>query len=214
MAAIKPPRPPRGAVAPLVLKASGAASAVGPAAGRAAGKHAAGRSSYGAAARSLVPTLPKGMTGNQYRDLIASYIDHNYSSAGLDVYCEISLGKTVIGKDRCIDVFVVRPEDRKAIAIECKYQDSLGTVDEKIPYALQDLEALWVPGVLVYAGGGWSKGVLHSLEASRLAAYCLPDQATLGRNKTTRELDHMLAAIFGFWDLVLPASKRFKAPSP
>ena len=155
----------------------------------------------------------RGMTGNEYRDLIASYIHHNYASQDLVVYVEISLGKTVIGKDRCIDVFVVRPDDRKAIAIECKYQDSLGTVDEKIPYALQDLEALWVPGVLVYAGRGWSKGVLHSLEASRLAAYCLPDEGTLGRNKTTRELDHMLAAIFGFWDLVLPASKKFK-PAP
>ena len=150
------------------------------------------------------------MTGNQYRDLIASYIHHNYAPAGLVVYTEISLGKTVIGKDRCIDVFAVRPDDRKAIAIECKYQDSLGTVDEKIPYALQDLEALWVPGCLVYAGRGWSKGVLHSLDASRLAASCMPDKTTYGRTKQTRELDHMLAAVFGFWELVLPASKRFK----
>lgn len=156
----------------------------------------------------------RGMTGNEYRDLIASYIHHNYASQGLVVYAEIALGKTVIGKDRCIDIFVVRPDDRKAIAIECKYQDSLGTVDEKIPYALQDLDALWVPGCLVYAGKGWSKGVLHSLEASRLAAYCMPDAATLHRSKQTRELDHMLAAIFGFWDLVLPAAKRFKPRTP
>src|SRR5262249_4322922 len=157
---------------------------------------------------------PRGMTGNDYRDLIASYIHHNYALQGLVVYVEISLGKTVIGKDRCIDVFVVRPSDRKAIAIECKYQDSLGTVDEKIPYALQDLEALWVPGCLVYAGKGWSKGVLHSLEASRLACSCMPDAATLGRTKQTRELDHILAAIFGFWDLVLPANKKFKPRTP
>lgn len=154
----------------------------------------------------------RGMTGNQYRDLIAGYIHHNYAAQGLDVYVEISLGKTVIGKDRYIDVFVVRREDRKAVAIECKYQDSLGTVDEKIPYALQDLEALWVPGCLVYAGRGWSKGVLHSLEASRLAAYCLPDAETLQPGRHTRELDHMLAAIFGLWDVVLPPSKRFRPP--
>lgn len=203
-------------MAPLILKAPGGsikAAAGSTIAGSATADVAKAPGRGGSAKPGRGAGLPMGMTGNQYRDLIASYIHHNYASAGLDVYCEISLGKTVIGKDRCIDVFVVRPEDRKAIAIECKYQDSLGTVDEKIPYALQDLEALWVPGVLVYAGGGWSKGVLHSLEASRLAAYCLPDAATLGRNKTTRELDHMLAAIFGFWDLVLPASKRFKPPA-
>ncbi len=150
------------------------------------------------------------MTGNQYRDLIASYIHENYAPYGLVVYVEICLGKTVIGKDRYIDVFVIRPDDRKALAIECKYQDSLGTVDEKIPYALQDLEALWVPGCLAYAGKGWSRGVLHTLEGSRLAAYCLPDKDTLAMGKQTRELDHALAATFGLWELVLPASKRFK----
>jgi hypothetical protein len=153
------------------------------------------------------------VTGHQYRDLIAAYIHHQYGDSGLVVYREVNLGKTIIGKDRQIDVFVMRPIDQKAIAIECKYQDSLGTVDEKIPYALQDLEALWVPGCLVYAGKGWSKGVLHSLEASRLACSCLPDP-TLARSKTTRELDHLLAATFGFWEHVLPASKKFKPKTP
>lgn len=150
------------------------------------------------------------MTGHQYRDLIAGYIHATYAAQGLVVYVEVALGKTVIGKDRYIDVFVVRPDDRKALAIECKYQDSPGTVDEKIPYALQDLEALWVPGVLVYAGKGWSRGVMHTLEGSRLAAYCLPERETLGRSKATRELDHVLAAIFGLWDSVLPTSKRLR----
>lgn len=199
MAATRPPGKLK-TVAPLLLASPRAPKA------------ATAKPAIAKVAASKAPST-SGMTGNQYRDLIASYIHHNYASEGLVVYVEISLGKTVIGKDRCIDVFVVRPSDRKAIAIECKYQDSLGTVDEKIPYALLDLDALWVPGCLVYAGRGWSKGVMHSLEASRLAAYCSPDKESLNRSKLTRELDHMLAAIFGFWDLVLPASKRFK-PAP
>ncbi|HEY0192311.1 MAG TPA: PD-(D/E)XK nuclease superfamily protein [Kofleriaceae bacterium] len=149
------------------------------------------------------------VTGNGYRDLIASYIHHQYGEHGLVVYREVNLGKTIIAKDRQIDVFVVRPIDQKAIAIECKYQDVQGTADEKIPYALDDLAALWVPGCLVYAGRGWSKGVLHQLEASRLAAACLPE-ANLGRSKATRELDYILAATFGFWEQILPAAKRFK----
>jgi hypothetical protein len=198
MAVTKPPGTGPKTVAPLLLKATAVA-------GSPATK---GRKAGGASGKAAPST--KGMTGNQYRDLIASYIHHNYACEGLEVYLEVSLGKTVIGKDRCIDVFVVRPEDRKALAIECKYQDSLGTVDEKIPYALQDLEALWMPGCLVYAGSGWSRGVLHTLEGSRLAGFCLPDPTTFNRTRQTRELDHMLAAIFGLWDLVLPASKRFK----
>lgn len=150
------------------------------------------------------------MTGHQYRDIVAAYIHQNYAALGLVVYREVSLGKTIIGKDRQIDIFVLRTGDQKAIAIECKYQDAQGTVDEKIPYALQDLEALWVPGCLLYAGRGWSKGVMHSLEAARHAAYCLPERPALLRTKQTRELDFVLAATFGFWELVLPPSKRYR----
>lgn len=152
------------------------------------------------------------MTGNQYRDLIAAYIHRCYSPFGLVVYTEISLGKTVIGKDRRIDVLVVRSSDQQAIALECKYQDTQGTTDEKIPYALEDLEALWIPGCLVYAGEGWSRGILHTLEASKLAARCLPDEDALLHSPETRELDHVLAATFGLWELVLPASRRFSPP--
>ncbi len=151
------------------------------------------------------------MTGNQYRDLIASYVLHNWGPHGLAVYREVNLGKTIIAKDRQIDVFVVRPGDQRALALECKYQDTVGSVDEKISYALDDLAALWVPGCLVYAGRGWSKGVLHQLESSRLAAHCLPERPNLARGRGTRELDHIIAAVFGFWEQILPTTKRMRA---
>ena len=153
-----------------------------------------------------------GMSGNQYRDLIAGYIHRCYAPFGIVVYTEISLGKTIIGKDRKIDVFCVRSTDQKAIALECKYQDSAGTVDEKIPYALEDLEALWVPGLLIYAGEGWSRGILHTLEASKRAAYCMPEVGAAMHAASTRQLDHVLAATFGLWELVLPTSRRFSPP--
>ncbi|HEY4244632.1 MAG TPA: PD-(D/E)XK nuclease superfamily protein [Kofleriaceae bacterium] len=142
------------------------------------------------------------MTGNEYRDLIAAWVDATFSNI-FAIYTEISLGKTIIGKDRRIDVFLVHQADRRALAIECKYQGSVGTTDEKIPYALADLEALWVPGCLVYAGEGWSRGVLHTLEGSRRAAYCLPPDETT-------ELEHIIAATFGLWDHVLPANRVFR----
>src|ERR1019366_9886235 len=67
--------------------------------------------------------------------------------------------------------------DQKALALETKYQQVPGTTDEKIPYALLDLEALWIPGCLVYAGQGWSEGVLHTLQGSRRAVHCLASPA-------------------------------------
>jgi hypothetical protein len=141
------------------------------------------------------------MTGNQYRDLIARYIDPS-GAHGLVVYTG-GAGKTIIGKDRMIDVFVVREDRSASVAIECKYQGAQGTVDERP--AARGSEALWIPGLLVYAGGGWSRGAPHprGLAPRR---YCLPDVADLERRRDTRELDHVLAATFGLWNLViLPA---------
>lgn len=154
------------------------------------------------------------MKGNDYRDLIAGYIVHNYGADGLIVYTEVSLGKTIIGKDRKLDVFVVRRADQAALAIECKYQDVQGTTDEKIPYSLHDLEAIRVAGCLAYAGEGWSRGILHTLEASPLAAYCLPEAPGFERTKTTRELDHVIAATFGLWERIIPEHRRFLPPVP
>jgi len=95
---------------------------------------------------------------HDYRDLIAAYIDVNYGPKGVVVYTEVSLGKTIIGKNRRIDVFVLRRSDQRALALETKYQEVQGTTDEKIPYALQDLEALWFPGCLASHTGGLASG--------------------------------------------------------
>jgi len=142
------------------------------------------------------------VTGHEYADLIARYLASTYESRGLRVYREVSLGKSIIGKNRSIDVFALHEEAKTALALECKYQASAGTVDEKIPYALADLEALWVPGCVVYAGDGFSTGVVHLLRGSKRAAYCLPD-ASLQPSTQTRELDHVVASVFGWWDVVL-----------
>ena len=143
------------------------------------------------------------MTGNEYADLIASYLVKNFSARGVTVYREVSLGKTIIGKNRHIDIFVLHAESDQALAIECKYQDSAGTVDEKIPYALEDLRALPMAGCIAYAGQGFSAGVLHMLAASRDAAYCLPIDGQMETTTDTRELDHVLAVHFEWWDVLI-----------
>jgi hypothetical protein len=146
---------------------------------------------------------------HDYRDLIAAYLDATFSARGVVVYTEVSLGKTIIGKNRKLDVLALRKADQRALAIETKYQQVPGTTDEKIPYALLDLEALWIPGCLVYAGEGWSEGVLHTLQGSRRAVHCLPERSEMARTAATRELDHVVAAVFGFWDFVIPEGRLF-----
>ncbi len=136
-----------------------------------------------------------------------------YGPRGLTVYEEVHLGTSIIGKQRRIDLFVLGPEGQ-ALCVECKYQDSSGTADEKIPYALNDMASQRIPGVIVYAGGGFSAGVLHLLQGSEYAAYCLPDATmqSVGRgsgpmSSGTWQLDHIVAQTFKFWDIILGKKK-------
>jgi hypothetical protein len=147
------------------------------------------------------------VTGADYANLVALYLSKRFGSRGLAVYREIRVGKSIIGKNRCIDVFCLREADSRAFAVECKYQDSPGTVDEKIPYALDDLDALPMAGCIAYAGRGFSDGVLHMLNASPRAAYCLPLDGQGESTIDTRELDHLIAAHFGWWDVILGAKR-------
>ena len=147
------------------------------------------------------------MSGAEYANLIGSYLARRFGPRGLKVYREIRVGKSIIGKNRCIDVFCLREEDSRAFAVECKFQDSPGTVDEKIPYALDDLDALPMAGCIAYAGKGFSDGVLHMLNASPRAAFCLPVEAQADSSSETRELDHLLAAHFGWWDVIVGGKK-------
>ena len=147
------------------------------------------------------------MTGAAYANLVAAYIARRFRSRGLNVYREVRVGKSIIGKNRCIDVFCLRDADSTAFAIECKFQDSPGTVDEKIPYALDDLAALPMAGCIAYAGRGFSEGVLHMLRGAARAAYCLPVADQAGPSADTRELDHLLAAHFGWWDVVIEGKR-------
>lgn len=147
------------------------------------------------------------MTGAEYASLVASYVSKRFGARGLKVYREIRVGKSIIGKNRCIDVFCVCESDNKAFAIECKFQDSAGTVDEKIPYALDDLRALPMVGCIAYAGQGFSEGVLHMLNASPHAAYCLPLADQSDSTSDTKELDHLLSTHFGWWDVLIGSRK-------
>lgn len=148
------------------------------------------------------------LTGKQYRDLVAAYIACNFTDRGVEIYTEVSLGKSIIAKDRRIDIMVVSGES--VFAIECKTQATQGTADEKIVYALHDLQAMKIPGSIVYAGDGFSAGVVQMLRAHPAAAFCDPDPVTLARDRArTLELDVQLAQTFGWWDLFKVPGRRF-----
>lgn len=159
--------------------------------------------------------------GTQYSSLVAAYIVNNYTGRGIYVRREVDLGMSVIGKRRRVDLLLVEETTAKGVVIECKFQGGGGTADEKIPYAIEDLRALPIPGILVYGGPGFSTGVIHMLQACDIAVYCLPnpdDLSPIGPTRrhntdtfSTWELDHRLGMEFGWWDLFDKGSPRLEA---
>lgn len=158
-------------------------------------------------------------TGKDYRDWVANYIKHNFGNRGINIYSEVSAGKSIIGKNRSIDLLVVNQDENKAVALECKFQCVGGTTDEKIVYALKDAESMQMDNYIVYGGSGWSPGIKHMLEANELACFAEPmalDDIDFTRHRAPRrrngenppthstvELDHILAMRFGWWDIFI-----------
>jgi hypothetical protein len=153
------------------------------------------------------------VTGSEYAALVAHYLARRFGQRGLKVYREIKAGKSIIGKNRCLDILCVLEGSNEAFAIECKFQDSEGTVDEKVPYALDDLRALPMKGCIAYAGKGFSQGVQHMLNASPDAAYCLPSTGQSDSTPDTRELDHLLAMHFRWWDVLVGKKNPVQPPT-
>ncbi len=73
---------------------------------------------------------------------------------------QVILGQSIYGHplriDIVIDLIAAYPQ---GLAIEIKRQNSSGSVDEKIPYAIANIkEALPMPGVLILDGAGMKRG--------------------------------------------------------
>ncbi len=88
---------------------------------------------------------------------------------GLDYRRKLTVGKTIYGKDREVDVLFRDARNGNRLAVEAKYQRVAGTADEKLPYAVLNLSTLPLPGVIVYGGGGFHQGALHWLCANTRA---------------------------------------------
>jgi hypothetical protein len=83
----------------------------------------------------------------------------------LDVRAEVRVGRRIWGAERFIDVVLTRKATGKSLGIECKFQGGRGTAEEKIPATIQDIGAWPIPGLVVFAGDGFSANIrsyLHS----------------------------------------------------
>lgn len=87
-------------------------------------------------------------------------------SLGLETREQFRAGRRIWGAERRIDIVVTNPATRQRLGIECKYQGTAGSAEEKIPTTIQDIEAWPIPGIVVFAGEGFSPHMRSFLIAS------------------------------------------------
>lgn len=75
---------------------------------------------------------------------------------GLEVRIEVRVGRRVWGAVRYIDVVLTHPTTRLALGVECKFQATSGSAEEKIAAVLNDIAAWPIRGIVVIAGPGFS----------------------------------------------------------
>ncbi len=85
---------------------------------------------------------------------------------GLEPREQFRAGRRIWGAERRIDVVFTDPQTRKRLGVECKFQGSSGSAEEKIPTTLQDIAAWPIPGIVVFAGEGFSPHMRSFLIAS------------------------------------------------
>ena len=84
---------------------------------------------------------------------------------GLQTRRQVKVGRRLWGAERYIDVVMTLTESGRSLGLECKYQGVGGSAEEKIPATIQDIAAWPIPGLVVFAGGGFSdnmRSYLHS----------------------------------------------------
>jgi hypothetical protein len=95
------------------------------------------------------------VSGNELRERAAKLAE----SLGLAVSTEVTVGRRIWGAKRRIDVVLKDPETRVGLGIECKYQGTRGTAEEKIPATIKDIEAWPIKGIVVYSGTGFTSNM-------------------------------------------------------
>ena len=78
---------------------------------------------------------------------------------GLKSELEVKVGRRIWGAQRFIDVVLTDPQSKRKLGLECKYQGTTGTAEEKIPATIEDIKAWPIRGLVVFDGPGFSENM-------------------------------------------------------
>jgi hypothetical protein len=105
------------------------------------------------------------ISGAALRDQVADL----GTALGLQVETEVSVGRRIWGAKRRIDVVLRHKETRQSLGVECKYQGTKGSAEEKIPATIEDIAAWPIRGIVVFDGEGFSPNKVAYLVSTGFA---------------------------------------------
>jgi len=100
----------------------------------------------------------KGLAVTNGDELVKAVADLA-QALGLESRQQVRVARRIWGAIRHIDVVVTHPQTRKTLGVECKYQAVTGTAEEKIPAIINDIAAWPIPGLVVFAGSGFTENM-------------------------------------------------------
>lgn len=92
-------------------------------------------------------------------DELAKAVVQTGLDLGLEAMEQVRVARRIWGAERYIDVVLTHPQTRKTLGLECKFQGVRGTAEEKIPATIKDIEAWPIPGLVVFAGEGFTENM-------------------------------------------------------
>jgi len=128
--------------------------------------------------------MPGGSKSSGSGKRLVEQVKKTAESLGLQARTEVRVGRRLWGAARRIDLVVSDRSTRRSLGIECKYQQTSGSAEEKTLATIKDIEAWPIPGLLVFDGSGFSanmRGYLYST----------------GKAVAVEDLDSWLSLYFG-----------------
>jgi len=71
---------------------------------------------------------------------------------------QVKMGVSILGRRRVAD-FLVYDHAGRSLGIECKYQQTPGSAEDKLVHTITDFDARPVSHILVFGGEGFSKNI-------------------------------------------------------
>lgn len=123
--------------------------------------------------------VAQALTGRGYAEFWnhkATAFANRKAISGKQYLTQLPVGETIYNTVRKCDFFIVnRALFRDDLIIECKWQQSSGSVDEKYPFLIWNIMKTGIPTVILIDGGGYKPAALEWLKRQ-----ANPERAIIG----------------------------------